>query len=241
MKKSEFNFKTRPHLPVGMAFESFSADNLLSVDHSMSGQLSWSRPRSWRLWWWSTWSAWWSTFWQSPAVVGLATLVGGRDGGSSAFAKALCRAATFCYLKKIIFFLDFFCHGVVLCGDLLGSRLRREEVPNRETVEQSGEKDSIFWPNWTKLSRNLLWFYVRGKGWTNFDGFSGVSAEFLLPGLASTEATSPTSLPPSPSSAAWYILRIKSSKSSWRLRQQRPNWQATCILVTVPGLAGRPP
>ena len=140
--------------------------------------------------------------------------------------------------KKNHFFLDFFCHGVVLCGDLLGSRLRREEVPNRETVEQSGEKDSIFWPNWTKLSRNLLWFYMRGKGWTNFDGFSGVSAEFLLPGLASTEAASPTSLPPSPSSAAWYILRIKSSKSSWRPRQQRPNWQATCILVTVPGLAG---
>ena len=40
---------------------------------------------------------------------------------------------------------------------------------------------------------------MRGKGWTNFDGFSGVSAEFLLPGLASTEAASPTSLPPSPS------------------------------------------
>ena len=124
----------------------------------------------------------------------------------------------------------------MLCGDLLGSRLRREEVPNRETVEQSGEKESIFWPNCTTLSRNILWFYMRGKGWTNFDGFSGVSAEFLLPGLASTEAASPTSLPPSPSSAAWYILRIKSSKSSWRLRQQRPNWQATCILVTVPGL-----
>ena len=143
--------------------------------------------------------------------------------------------------KKDHFFLDFFCHGVVLCGDLLGSRLRREEVPNRETVEQSGEKESIFWPNCTTLSRNILWFYMRGKGWTNFDGFSGVSAEFLLPGLASTEAASPTSLPPSPSSAAWYILRIKSSKSSWRPRQQRPNWQATCILVTVPGLAGRPP
>ena len=78
---------------------------------------------------------------------------------------------------------------------------------------------------------------MRGNGWSNFDGFSGVSAEFLLPGLASTEAPSPTSLPPSPSSAAWYILGMLSSKSSWRPRQQRPNWQATCILVTVPGLA----
>ena len=81
----------------------------------------------------------------------------GRGSGRREFR--VCQGAVSC---SDLFFLnnDYFskknCQSAVSCGDLLGSRLRREEVPNRETVEQPGEKDSIFWPYCTKLSRYLL-------------------------------------------------------------------------------------